>query len=826
MSTGAANVLILYDPAATYTNTVQEHLRSFASYSRHHVFFAAATIPGGLVVNLSLFDVVIVHYSVRVGLGVHPQPRYVEALRNFSGLKILFIQDEYDTTETARKAITQLGIHVVFTCVPSDLIGEIYPPARFPGVSFIPTLTGFIPIDLPADVPPTRSRPLLIGYRGRRLPYWYGDLGQEKLEIGRRMKELCLARNLPVDIEWDDSQRIYGGDWYRFLQRSKATLGTESGSNLFDDHGEIRRAVEKALRQKPDATYEELRPTLIAPYQGKARMNQVSPKIFEAIACRTALVLFEGEYSGVVLPNFHFIPLKKDFSNADAVLEKLLDDAYLEKLAEKAYKDVIECGRFSYQEFIRQVDALISDRIGEGTRLQLISVLRGARCEEPAKAGRGRSGRRLRPGIATDIPLRIWEAEEMEFPLLGSGRRFAYFGASSQYSPMQRKVLALPFGIRGLGLFALRSWRVLPKRHREALGPRIEGILRWLKARPRNQPANLAKTERHGSRYPARSEARLRARTGDSSEVAGSQQEIDRRNTEFWNELCGTNLALHLGIRDHSLESLARFDSAYFEFYPYLLPLAGLDRMFGKSVLEIGLGYGSLSRKLAQHCGRYSGLDIAKNPIRMLNHSLRLLGFRGAGIEGSALEIPFESNSFDFVVSIGCIHHTGDMNKCFREIHRVLKPEGTALIMVYNRYSYRRWRRWPLTSFKQVTAEYLLNRRIADESIEVEKGAYDRDDAEAAPETQFISVRELRSSLASAGFSNVDVQKQNCDSIYFGGKERATRKALLPFFGRRLGLDLYVRATRTSVASSGPETKQATPCEPSPHTAQQRVANR
>ena len=36
-------------------------------------------------------------------------------------------------------------------------------------------------------------------------------------------------------------------------------------------------------------------------------------------------------------------------------------------------------------------------------------------------------------------------------------------------------------------------------------------------------------------------------------------------NKEFWNELCGTGLAKSLGIEDHSLSSIERFDNAYLD---------------------------------------------------------------------------------------------------------------------------------------------------------------------------------------------------------------------------------------------------------------------
>src|SRR5262245_31308591 len=89
--------------------------------------------------------------------------------------------------------------------------------------------------------------------------------------------------------------------------------------------------------------------------------------------------------------------------------------------------------------------------------------------------------------------------------------------------------------------------------------------------------------------------------------------EFDQANAEFWNELCGSTFARAHGIVDHSLASLERFDEAYFAFYPYLLPRVGLEDLAGKTVLEMGLGYGSLSQKIASVAAGYTGLDIAAN---------------------------------------------------------------------------------------------------------------------------------------------------------------------------------------------------------------------
>lgn len=56
---------------------------------------------------------------------------------------------------------------------------------------------------------------------------------------------------------------------------------------------------------------------------------------------------------------------------------------------------------------------------------------------------------------------------------------------------------------------------------------------------------------------------------GNKSEM---QSRIDEGNQQFWNELCGSTMAIKLGITDHSAKSLRRFDDAYMALYRVLKP--------------------------------------------------------------------------------------------------------------------------------------------------------------------------------------------------------------------------------------------------------------
>lgn len=374
------NILVLYGGEYTYINTVYHYLDSFSQYSQNNVYYAAVNRFTLSCTDLSSFDVVVVHYSLRICFPkTELGPSFEDALTRYQGYKVLFIQDEYDNTEIARQNIARLGFNAVFTCVPEPYVAAVYPKSRFSNTRFISMLTGYVSADLQAPhvAKPMAEREIMIGYRGRQLAYKYGNLAQEKWCIGQQMREICQARGLPVDIEWTEDKRIYGDDWYGFLASCKATLGSESGANIFDDIGAIGEQLNTALAQDPDLSYEDAYQRFLAPHEGKVMMNQISPRIFEAIAFKTALILFEGEYSGIIQPEQHYMALKKDFSNVDEVLDKLQDNAYLEALTERAYQDIIVSGRYTYQRFIQQFDSILDEAVIDRQGVRFYTTLIG-----------------------------------------------------------------------------------------------------------------------------------------------------------------------------------------------------------------------------------------------------------------------------------------------------------------------------------------------------------------------------------------------------------------------------------------------------------------
>lgn len=280
----------------------------------------------------------------------------------------------------------------------------------------------------------------------------------------------------------------------------------------------------------------------------------------------------------------------------------------------------------------------------------------------------------------------------------------------------------------------------------------------------------------------------------DSASSRDRQASIDERNRAFWDELCGTQLARQLGVTDSQPSSLKKFDDWYMDFYPYLkrhVPFADLK---GCKVMEVGLGYGTISQKIAEAGADYCGLDIAAGPVQMVNHRLRQIGLPGKAVQGSVLACPFSDNEFDWVVAIGCLHHTGNLQRALDEVWRVLKPGGRAMVMVYYAYSYRRWVYQPRTTWKHFAHDKLGLGSCDDVVSEAERAHYDAStkDGAGAPETIFASVSEIRH--LTRKWSRCLVHRENIGQEWlFKGMPRNTA---IRRWGPLVGLDIYCNLTK------------------------------
>lgn len=357
------NVLFCYSRFSSFTNAVRDYAHAFGDYSAHRIHYYDMD-SGPFDFDLGPFDCIIFNYCFWARF-LPSTPDFRKRVAEFPGLKIAIFQDEYDSLLWHENTVLSMRFNTIVTCVPEAHWPDVFRNDAFRHVEFINALTGYVPdslLHLPQPKP-LASRRWAIGYRGRPVPFFYGRLTREKFLIGQRMKELCSERGIAENIEVTEASRIYGPAWPEFIGNCRTVLGTESGSNIFDFDGTLKPEIAAYLKSHPDADFESVHDRFLKEHESKIQMNQISPRIFEAIAMKTGLVLFEGEYSGVVRPWEHFIPLKKDFSNVNEVLTAISDLPALEAMIERAYADVIASGKYHFRAFIQRIDAHISSRV-------------------------------------------------------------------------------------------------------------------------------------------------------------------------------------------------------------------------------------------------------------------------------------------------------------------------------------------------------------------------------------------------------------------------------------------------------------------------------
>ena len=162
--------------------------------------------------------------------------------------------------------------------------------------------------------------------------------------------------------------------------------------------------------------------------------------------------------------------------------------------------------------------------------------------------------------------------------------------------------------------------------------------------------------------------------------------ELKERVRVFWQENpCGTKFAdAPPGSRRfYELVEEHRYQKEWH------IPLAaGFAKTKDLEVLEIGCGLGTDGAQFAKAGARYTGVDLTEAAVELAQKRFELFQLTGTFRTADAENLDFPDNSFDVVYSHGVLHHTPDTAGAIKEVHRVLKPGGRAIVMLYHRNSY------------------------------------------------------------------------------------------------------------------------------------------
>jgi len=134
------------------------------------------------------------------------------------------------------------------------------------------------------------------------------------------------------------------------------------------------------------------------------------------------------------------------------------------------------------------------------------------------------------------------------------------------------------------------------------------------------------------------------------------------------------------------------YDNFRYAKEPHILDCLKNIDFEGKKTLEIGLGQGADAEQIIRRGAVWYGLDLTLESTKRVQVRLDLRKLKAGGIvNGSAVAMPFDGESFDIVFSHGVLHHIPEIDKAQREIRRILKPDGELIVMLYakNSLNYR-----------------------------------------------------------------------------------------------------------------------------------------
>ena len=363
-----AEVLIVYSHVRwPPTATVRDSLCAFEQHSRARCWYlhlGVRRVPSWL--RRIPFDAVILHPTLLWDRDNPPRfEHHMRKLRDLAGVgrhRVAMPQDEFLYSRSLVSLIRELDIDHVFSVAPESEWDQLYAGVDRERVGISRVLTGYLlpeTVDRIDEIVRTTSeRPIAIGYRAARLLPALGRHGLLKTEIAKRVGEAAEARGLPIDIATGATGTIRGDDWYRFLASCRYTIGIEGGSSVHDPDGRVEQTTIRYLSEHPDALFEEVEANCFPGADGGLRYFAISPRHLEACATRTAQVLIEGSYNGILRPGEHYIELRRDFSNLDEVLDLIESDAERARLTEAAYRDVVASGAYTYERLVREVEAV------------------------------------------------------------------------------------------------------------------------------------------------------------------------------------------------------------------------------------------------------------------------------------------------------------------------------------------------------------------------------------------------------------------------------------------------------------------------------------
>jgi hypothetical protein len=242
----------------------------------------------------------------------------------------VFVGNEYDLLDQKIDFIKQTGAEYVCTQLPLEAGRYLYAEAA--GARVLPMPHALNPAVYHPD--PSVPRTTDVGFIGDIYWPFVGD--RERTDLIEYFRENAASLGLTSDIR---TVRLTRAEWADFLRTTHGVIGAESGTYYLNDRGRLlERARTYNLHQNRSATFEDVFERFYAGVPRGVSGKSVSSRHFEPMGTKTCQILLEGEYNGVLRPDEHYIPVRRDLSDVGEAVRKFRDAAYRTEIAERAHE--------------------------------------------------------------------------------------------------------------------------------------------------------------------------------------------------------------------------------------------------------------------------------------------------------------------------------------------------------------------------------------------------------------------------------------------------------------------------------------------------------
>lgn len=203
----------------------------------------------------------------------------------------------------------------------------------------------------------------------------------------------------------------------------------------------------------------------------------------------------------------------------------------------------------------------------------------------------------------------------------------------------------------------------------------------------------------------------------------------------------------------------------YEEYAPWMREVMSFDKFAGARLVEVGCGMGTDLLQFARGGAECTGVDITPRSVEISRHHFQLYDMHGDFTLADAERLPFHDNTFDVYYSNGVLHHTPETASAIREAHRILKPGGTAKVMLYHRDS---WAYWVELMFRHgvIKGEFFRGLSAAD----ILSKYVEFNDEGGRPLVKVYSRLDAYKLFSMFSKVNVEIDQLTRPEVYFAGK--------------------------------------------------------